>query len=287
MPSGSVALAAFLAAAPFGAVVDDAPAVGAPPPAPAVDAFARPVVGSPERPDAKRVLVLGDSHATTSFGRALDLLLRSLDDVEVTTIGGCGVSPDAFVVGGEARCGFLRIEHDASTPDWVVVAKKKSPTPRVDELLSRARPDLTIVELGANQIHTAWVDPARAKADVVALADAVRASGSACLWVGPPTGHARVKPHERIDRVYTVLEEALAGRCTLLDSRPSAMPFLDYERVAPKRGDGRHFDRIGPEGQALAGRWALEVFKVARRMLDARATVAATTSSTPPVVASP
>lgn len=226
--------------------------------APAVDAHAR-----------KRVLVLGDSHAVTSFGRALDLLFRSLDDVEVTTVGGCGVSPDAFVAGGQARCGYLSIEASAS-PDWTVVAKKNAPTPRASDLIARARPDLVVVQLGANQIHQAWTNPDAARAEIAALADQVRAAGSDCLWVGPPTGRPNVKPHERIDRVYALLDEALAGKCTLLDSRPAAMPFLDYERVAPRRGDGRHFDRIGPEGQTLAGRWALEVFKVARTMLRAR-----------------
>ncbi len=235
----------------------------------------------------RRVLVIGDSHATTSFGRALDLLLRSVDGVDVTTIGSCGVTPDAFMDGRQARCGFLSIESaprdlasgTTDAGDWVVVAKRSGPTPKLQELLAKARPELTIVELGANQIHSAWKDPEKASTEISALADAVRASGSACLWVGPPAGRAAVKPPERIDRVYELLQQSLAGKCALLDSRPAALPFLDYERVAPRRGDGRHWDKIGPEGQALAGRWALEVFKAARRMLDGKAIATTTTAS--------
>ena len=215
------------------------------------------------------ILVIGDSHAATTFGRALDLLLRTLPDVEVTTVGSCGVSPDAFLRGLDARCGFLRIEE--GEPDWVVVKRKVAKTPRLEQLLARRRPSLTIVELGANQIHSAWRDPEGAARDVAAVADAIVASGSGCLWVGPPAGRNAVKPHRKIEHLYGVLSRALRGRCRLLDSRPEALPFLDYERLAPRAGDGRHWDAIGIEGQQAARRWALEVFRAAEVMLKEQA----------------
>lgn len=216
-------------------------------------------------PPSPSVLLIGDSHATSTFGKSLDLLLRSVD-AEVTTVGSCGVSPDAFLRGLSASCGFLRIE--PGEPDWRVEKRNQASTPRVEELLAAAAPTLTIVELGANQIHTAWRNPAEASDDIAALADTILASGSACLWVGPPSGRDDVKPHAKVEYLYGLLEKSLQGRCELVDSRPSALPFLDYERLAPRSGDGRHWDAIGIEGQQAARRWALAVFKVAVPLLE-------------------
>ncbi|MFZ9887761.1 MAG: hypothetical protein ACO3JL_09685 [Myxococcota bacterium] len=216
-------------------------------------------------PRSPSVLIIGDSHATSTFGKSLDLLLRSVD-AEVTTVGSCGVSPDAFLRGLSASCGFLRIE--TGEPDWRVVKLNQASTPRLEELLGSAAPTLTIVELGANQIHSAWRNPAEASDDIAALADTILASGSACLWVGPPSGRDNVKPHAKVEYLYGLLEKSLQGRCKLVDSRPSALPFLDYERLAPRSGDGRHWDAIGIEGQQAARRWALEVFKVAVPLLE-------------------
>lgn len=217
------------------------------------------------------VLVIGDSHATTTFGRSLDLLLRTLD-ARVTTVGSCGVSPSAFLRGLNAQCGYLKLE--AGDPDWVVIRKKKAKTPLLFELLAETQPALTIVELGANQIHSAWRNPERAAKDIAAVADAIQEGGSECLWVGPPAGRDEVKPHQKIEHLYGVLQTVLAGRCRLLDSRPSALPFLDYERIAPKAGDGRHWDNIGIRGQQAARRWALEVFRAADEMLREKDRVA-------------
>lgn len=222
---------------------------------------------APSPSPSPSVLLIGDSHATSTFGRSLDLLLRSVD-AEVTTVGSCGVSPDAFLRGLSASCGFLRIE--PGEPDWRVEKRSQASTPRLEELLAAAAPTLTIVELGANQIHTAWRNPAEATHDIATLADTILASGSACLWVGPPSGRDDVKPHAKVEYLYELLEKSLQGRCELVDSRPSALPFLDYERIAPRSGDGRHWDAIGIEGQQAARRWALAVFKVAVPLLEQR-----------------
>lgn len=244
--------------------------------APAETSGARLREASVEISERPSVLVIGDSHATTTFGRSLDLLLRTLD-ARVTTVGSCGVSPDAFLHGLNAQCGYLKLE--AGEPDWVVIRKKKAKTPLLFELLAETQPALTIVELGANQIHSAWRNPEAAASDIAAVADAIREGGSECLWVGPPAGRDEVKPHQKIEHLYNVLGTVLAGRCRLLDSRPSALPFLDYERIAPKAGDGRHWDNIGIRGQQAARRWALEVFRAADEMLRERELL--TTRSSP------
>jgi hypothetical protein len=133
-------------------------------------------------------------------------------------------------------------------------------------------PDLTIVELGANQINTAMRDPEGAADDIRALATRVLARSSRCLWVGPPYGAASKKPPARIDHVYDVLASALPRGCTILDSRPGAQPYLAWKGIAAKagrRGDGKHFDTLGVHGQHAARRWARVVFDEARAALEA------------------
>jgi len=216
------------------------------------------------------VLVIGDSHATSTFGKALDLLLRTLPDTQVTTVGSCGVTPQAFLDGTPSHCGVLEIAR--AEPDWIVKAQKGK-TPQIEKLLSTWRPKLTVVELGANQIHRAYRDPEGAVAESRALAEAIRASGSRCLWVGPPGGREQEKPKHKMNFLYSVLKQGVADLCTFTDSRPSSLAFLDYERVTKSRrrkGDGRHFDAIGVVGQQMARRWALSVFRSARNMMDSK-----------------
>ena len=239
----------------------------APPPA-----FATaPVLASgvaPSREEPVRVLVLGDSHAASTFGRALDLLLRSRANTEVTTVGSCGVAPEAFLRGTpDSRCGYLQIE--AQRMDWQV---HKAKAPSLAQLLNQTQPELTVIELGANQLSSAWRDPVQAAADIRELAERVTTFGSKCVWVGPPYGAPKQKPARKIDNVYDLLAQELKGRCELIDSRPAQMPFLDYEQVAAsahRKGDGRHFDTIGVLGQQAARHWALAVFNALRPQLNA------------------
>ncbi len=213
-----------------------------------------------------RILVIGDSHTAGTFGRALDLLLRTLPDTDVKTVGSCGLSPDGFLESKGTRCGYLEIDGEQ-----MAFKKRKGSTPAIDALLVEHDPDLTIVELGANQIHTAMRDPEGAAADIRALATRVLARSSRCLWVGPPYGAAAKKPPQRIDHVYNVLASALPSGCSILDSRPQAQPYLAWPDIAAKagrRGDGKHFDTLGVHGQHAARRWARVVFDKARATLD-------------------
>lgn len=211
-----------------------------------------------------RVLVVGDSHTAGTFGRALDLLLRSLPNTEVLTVGSCGLSPDGFLESKTTRCGFLQIQEESFH------FQRRLRTPHIDDLLAAHKPDLTIVELGANQIHTAARDPRGAAKDIRRLVDKIEAAGSRVLWVGPPYGEAAKKPPPKLEHVYEVLAATLPGRIKFVDSRPSAMPFLDWDQIvdaAGKRGDGKHFDTLGVYGQQASRRWAMAVFEAAQPLL--------------------
>ncbi len=223
-------------------------------PAPAREIKERPV----------RVLVLGDSHTSSTFGRALDLLFRSRPKTDVTTVGACGHRPGGFLSAKESRCGLLELHNDKTR------YRKEGAPPSLDALLTKIEPDLTVVELGANQIHTAWRNPAAAKEEIRALSEKLAAKG-ACVWVGPPTGREREKPRKKIDHVYTLLRETLPQGCRLLDSRPESLDFLvwnDLSAKAKRRGDGKHFDTLGPIGQQAARKWALHVFNSVRDELS-------------------
>lgn len=241
----------------------------APAPAPAPAAWTRDVAKADADPESVqerpvRVLVLGDSHTSSTFGRALDLLFRSRPKTDVTTVGACGHRPGGFLSAKESRCGLLELHNDKTR------YRKAGAPPSLDALLSKIEPDLTVVELGANQIHTAWRDPAAAKQEIRALAEKLAAKG-ACVWVGPPTGREREKPRKKIDHVYKLLAETLPAGCRLLDSRPESLDFLVWNDLATKakrRGDGKHFDTLGPIGQQAARKWALHVFNSVRGELS-------------------
>ena len=165
------------------------------------------------------------------------------------------------------RCGSLRLDADN-----VSFRSTLQSAPSVTELLAEYDPDLTIVQLGANQIHTAFRDPQSAGRQVRSLAALVQAQHSGCLWVGPPYGSERAKPHHKMAHLYDVLHSAVPAGCNFLDASPQALPFLDYARIterAGRSGDGRHFDSIGIHGKTAARRWALAVFHRVRELLDA------------------
>jgi len=225
---------------------------------------------APEAADAvevRRVLVLGDSHSAGTFGQALDLLLRSHPGTDVVTVGNCGVSPDAYLEMKSAECGSLLIDEDA---DQVEYRRRAPVIPQLPALLEAHDPDLAVVALGANQIHTAFTRPDEAREDIRRFAAHLEARGTKCVWIGPPFGSPQKKPVAKMNHLYDVLADALPASCTLVDSRPGAMPFLDYPELAKKagkRGDGRHFDSLGLVGKAAARKWALSVFEVVRPML--------------------
>lgn len=230
---------------------------------------ARPISDAPAQPAEtgdSHVLLIGDSHVAQTYGQSLDLLLRSRANTTVATVGSCGSNPDAFLQGKKTHCGLLRIDGS----DMNVAKRKRSKTPEVTELLRKQKPDLTIVELGANLIRKAHSSPKATAAQLAELARKVSSVGQ-CIWVGPPNGLPKQKPVKKIDNVYRLLHENVGEYCEIMDSRATALPFLDYASLSQKakrKGDGRHFDHIGLHGRQAARRWALATFEMASSSLQ-------------------
>jgi hypothetical protein len=193
------------------------------------------------------VLYVGDSHTVGSFGHELDRLLRT-ENAEVATYGSCGSSPEWWSTGHPTNCGYF---------DHVLGARSRQLpgglTPLLDDLLSRLKPETTVIELGANQVGNA---PASVRADAAAMMKKVRDSGSKCIWVGPPKG--RKFDPVKFAETYTALQAAARDEgCSFIDSRP----WLEYPATG---GDGIHYDSLGPSGSAMARGWAHRAFEAIR-----------------------
>jgi hypothetical protein len=94
-----------------------------------------------------RILVIGDSHTAGTFGRALDLLLRTLPKADVKTVGSCGLSPDGFLQSKGTRCGYLEIDDNKmafKTAQGLHTGHRRAhgrARPRPDHRRARRQPD--------------------------------------------------------------------------------------------------------------------------------------------------
>ena len=188
-------------------------------------------------------LLVGDSHTYQSFGRNLDELLRAQSESRVATFASWGTSPASWFANGTAAPPYF--EHD---PDGRLVDLPSAVTPVYSELLTRFRPQLTIIALGAN-LYGAPFD--YSSATVNKMAQMTANAGSACIWVGPPDSRERAGPE--MDELYGVLRGASAPHCRFVDSRT-------WTRYPDTGGDGLHYDYLGEEGLKQTRHWAQRVF---------------------------
>ncbi len=191
------------------------------------------------------ILFVGDSHVVGSFGQELDLKLRAIEEPsQVASYGSCGSSPEWWDSGHPTNCGYFEHTGD-SQPRRVQGAL----TPLLDDLLSRLKPAVTIVELGANEVGS---PRETIRSDAAAMMKEITSAGSKCIWIGPPQG--RIFDPAKFDEMYGALADAAqAEGCTLIDSRP----WLQYPATG---GDGIHYDSLGSQGSAMARDWADKAF---------------------------
>jgi hypothetical protein len=193
-------------------------------------------------------LFIGDSHSVGSFGQRFDELLRGIEGAEVTQHASCGSSPSWWFTGQPTSCGFLSRDAEGRRRRGL-----RAPTPVLPALLAELRPAVTVVALGANLVNAPRDHALRTSRE---LAEAIVAAKSRCVWIGPP--HGRNKPEPGFSEFYVVLREAVGPGCDFIDSRP-------FARYPDRGGDGVHYDHLGPEGVAIARRWAEEVFALLRK----------------------
>lgn len=197
------------------------------------------------------VLYIGDSHSAGGFGHVLDKKLRELPGAKVRTRARCGSSQDWWFKGTTTPCGYYDRDNDGKVVRHDHPIRAKTPLlPRLLEApLAAGEKRVTIVALGSNDVGNGASKAV--KASIERMVDAIRKSGSTCIWIGPPD--MRMFGKKKIDAYYSILSDALASSdgplCPVIDSRK-------YTSYPAKGGDGVHFSAF----PAAARVWAEKVF---------------------------
>jgi len=188
------------------------------------------------------ILVLGDSHmAGPSY------LISSLHEAleaqgaQVDSYGMCGANADAWLEKTTVSCG--RAERHDNQPTQASNGKQEY-TWQIVDLLAKHHPNLVIVEsadamagYGSPQMPKPWIFD-----QTHALATRIKASGAACVWVGPVYGDVNSPYHKADDRVRELsqfLSQSVAP-CVYIDS----LKFVTNPREWPTT-DGQHLTATG------------------------------------------
>lgn len=197
----------------------------------------------PTMASASSTLLIGDSHSVGAFGKTLDSHLRADKTREVRTVASCGSIIRWFYTGAPTPCGFLQIDSAGKVTEAL-----KSPTPLLSGLLAESKPDLIIVELGAN--YMVGYPDATLIRDVDQLLNDIDSTGAKCLWVSPPDSR---KYREERKLLVARLEKLVSSRCQWFDS-------LQFTRYPDTGGDGVHYSTSSMI--PIAKEWASQVYKV-------------------------
>jgi hypothetical protein len=181
--------------------------------------FASPLVQDP------RILVIGDSHSVGPFGKLLVDGLRLLTP-KTSLYASCGTVASSWLTGAKTRCGFY-----FRTEENKVLSGKIGLTPKLPGMLETLKPDILVIELGANYVK--GFDEESAIADMKKILDLLKDLPTACLWVGAPD--SRISRTER-SRLFAWVEKAASERCMVLDSR-------EFTHYPETEGDGIHYSR--------------------------------------------
>jgi hypothetical protein len=191
------------------------------------------------------ILYIGDSISYGKFGQTIDESLRGVS-AHVLSEASCGSTPATWMTTpGQAGhsyaktvCGFWR---KGDTEE----RSKEHLTPKIEEELSTEHPRVTVIQLGTN--IAASSNPAAQRATVRHMMQEIRASGSQCVWIGPPDANSTVVTREKLGVTNEMIRsEALSAGCTFIDT-------LSFTRFPPGPGDGIH------PSPHLAEQWADDV----------------------------
>jgi hypothetical protein len=188
---------------------------------------------------AGTVLFVGDSHSVGPFGWKLDELLRAAGQ-NTATYASCGSIAQWWVTAKPTPCGYFFRNLSGRTEKGV-----KGPTPIFADLLAKVKPDLVVVELGANYAGLPSDD--FAIKDMGAMAAAIKAAGAACFWVTKPDSRKK----DDIPRILDLTYKAASSRCKVFDS-------TKVTQYPATGGDGIHY--WNKEGTPIANAWAQQVF---------------------------
>lgn len=182
-----------------------------------------------------RVLVIGDSHTAGHYGDELDRQLRSRG-AQVHTVGSSGASASNFINGRGTTVGYADHGMDGRTHKTT-----RHAIPRLEELINQDRPDVIVVNLGAN---FRGASAAGIQSQVQSLGEVARRHNIPIKWVGPPKpAHPNMEAVQRFD-------QQMAAAVAPYGEYISSVPYTpEYSG-----GDGLHYS--GTRGKQLAQQWA-------------------------------
>ena len=193
-----------------------------------------------------KVLEIGDSHSVGTFGKELDAKLRGTG-AQVSTYASAGATASTFTQGKSTKYGYWEKRADGS--ERTVGYGTNAQTPRLDDLISKEKPSVILVNLGANFRQG---DP---KSQVDEIGRVAQKHGIPIIWVGPPK---------------TSKDNSNPGSLQQFDQKMAAAvaPYGKYISSAghtPRYsgGDGIHYG--GSEGNQIARQWADGIFREVTR----------------------
>lgn len=190
----------------------------------------------------KKVMIIGDSQTVGIYGTKMDELVRGTK-AKVVTFASCGSSPEWWFNGHSTTCGYWT--KDISGKEN---RKNENPTPLINDLLKKEKPDIVIITMGGNMMKGAT--QANVTEQVDKIGKAVTDSGAKLFWVGPPKYDPSKRSPEQLETFYSYLRNSVPEHGTLVDSRP----YID-KYSGP---DGYHY--WGKEGKKQAEKWATGAF---------------------------
>lgn len=193
---------------------------------------------------AGTALFIGDSHSVGPFGWKMDELLRGAG-YRTGTYASCGSIAQWWETGKQTPCGFY-----FRGTDGKVEKGQKGPTPIFDDILKELKPDVVVVELGANYAYVESDD--FAVSDMKKLARKITASGARCFWITKPDAR---KNAQAIPRILQLTYKAAEEDCEIFDS-------TRVTKYPAEGGDGIHY--WFKEGLPIANAWAQAAFDAMR-----------------------
>jgi len=189
---------------------------------------------------AGTVLFVGDSHSVGPFGARLDGLLRGAGH-NTASYASCGSIAQWWVNAKPTSCGYFFRGLDGAADRGL-----KAPTPVFTDLLASVKPDIVVVELGANYGGNPSDD--FAIKDMGDMAARIKAAGAECYWVTKPNSRLN---QDQTARLIALTGKAVSGSCKVFDStKVTAYP--------AEGGDGTHYSF--KDGIPIAEAWAQDVF---------------------------
>ena len=182
-----------------------------------------------------RVLVIGDSHTAGLYGDELDRQLRARG-AQVHTVGSSGASASNFINGRGTKVGYADHRVDGKTERVASHA-----TPKLEDLINQDKPDVIVVNLGAN---FRGATPAQLESQVKSLGEVAKRHNIPIKWVGPP------KPAKGDAGAVQRFDQQMAAAVAPYGEYISSVPYTPEYAGA----DGLHYS--GTRGKQLAQQWA-------------------------------